>query len=116
MSKSVRICLILSTAFLTTAFASGCASVDKTEEQAEFSADKYAADHCKFLGGLFKDQNLNDALAVVDPNGGGGGNSIASAETPKEKFTWPWDKGIEAKASRDRAKIRKAHKQKGCAE
>jgi len=114
MTKSLRALLILSTTFLIAAFTTGCASVDKSEARSELSDENYTIDHCKFLGGLFKDKNLNDALAVVDPNGGD--DSSTHAEAPKEKFTWPWDKGIEAKASRDRAKIRKAHRQQGCAD
>ncbi len=102
----------LATAFLAAGFLTGCATLDKVGEAAELSEAQYASDHCKFLGGLFKDQSLNNSLAVIDFNGGGGG--ISGPEKSEDQLSWPWDNSNEAKISRDRAALRKAHKQKGC--
>jgi len=109
MNKSLCTLFILSTVFVT-----GCATQASSEYAPEQLSGKFATDDCKFLGGLFKDQNLNDSLAVIDLDGGGGAASGTNSQKPKEKFRWPWDKGQEASASRDRASLRKTHKQKGC--
>ena len=110
MSKSLCALLILSTVFLT-----ACASQDTSEYAPEQLSGKFAADDCKFLGGLFKDQNLNHSTAGASLDGGEGGLSDSISETSKDKFTWPWDKTNDAQVSKDRAALRKAHKQKGCA-
>lgn len=96
-------------------FLSACATQDTPKYAPEQLSGKFATDDCKFLGGLFKDQNLNNAPAGAALDGDGGSNSISASEKPKGKFRWPWDKTHEAKLSKDRAALRKAHKQKGCA-
>jgi len=97
---------------LSTFFLFGCASVKAANEASDLSEAQYAADHCKFLGGLFKDKSLNDSLAVVELNGG---TSSSDTEVTEDKLSWPWDNRHDAKVSRDRAALRKAHRQKGCA-
>jgi len=61
---------------------------------------------------LFNDQTLNASANVSNLDGN------LKAETSKDKFTWPWGKGgtNEEKLSKERAQMRKAHNQKGCAQ
>lgn len=105
MTKSLRLVLILSTCFVAS-----CASHDF--ENSYDAEAAYAADDCKSLTGLFKDQNLNASASVIDFQ------NNSATEKSKDKITWPWKKGgtNEDKLSKERAAMRKAHRRKGCAQ
>ncbi len=98
MSKTLLLCLILSTCFTVS-----CASSD--------TAERFSEDDCRALTTLFRDQSLNTA-AMTDAFD----NNLEAAKSP-DKFTWPWGKGgrDEDKISKERAAIRKAHSRKTCA-
>jgi len=79
--------------------------------------ESFSADDCKSYGALFNDPSLNRSLAGLDhnPTSSGGGGGLTS-ENAEDKLSWPWDKSQDARVSRDRAALRKVHKQKGCAD
>lgn len=97
MTKTLATLLILSTCAL-----SACAS-NKVDE-------KFAADDCKSINSLFRDQNLSVSAhdARIDTN--------YATEKSKDKFTLPWSSTNADKVSKERAAMRKAHNRKGCAE
>ena len=97
MTRTLYTLLILCTCAL-----SACAT-NKTDE-------KFAADDCKSINSLFRDQNLSVSAydARVDTD--------YAAEKSKDKFTLPWETSNADKVSKERAAMRKAHNRKGCAE
>lgn len=89
---------------LSICFAAGCAS--------NSTAETFAADDCRALRTLFKDQSLNNSTAAAqrfDTN-------LEPAES-QDKFSWPWGNGgrDKDKISKERAAMRKAHNRKTCA-
>lgn len=99
MTKTLAALLILSTYAL-----SACASTEVDE--------KFAAEDCKSINALFRDQNMNISADVANFD------NDYQTEASKDKVTLPWVKGgtNADKISKERAAMRKAHSRKGCAE
>ena len=113
MTKSLRALITLSTCISAAPLLMACATQDARSRTIE----GFSADDCKSYGLLFNDPNLNRSIAGLNDNpinSGGGLNT--SSNNSEDKITLPWDRSHEANVSRERASLRKVHKQKGCAE
>jgi len=104
MAKSIYKALILFVALLAFLILTACASYN--------GSNQYAEKDCEALGALFRNYDLTSSVS-----GASLANGISVSERSKDKFTFPWGDGgsAEEKFSKTRAKLRKAHKQQGCA-